>query len=435
MTEALAENHRALSIKEPRASSISGSKRYGRLPKAVVAFAGTRDAYQVPLALAEAGLLESLVTDRYFPPPLSLLLNVFGRSELSGCEIAASKVTVSWSALRHFVAEKLGRRTAGGWEKGAAIGKAASRIARNRRAAIFSYSTYAFEALKDSEARCKVLFQFHPHPRSVRQILLEELELVPWTAPSLHDEPELALSEDKFELLCNESTMAEGIVVASRFTAETLIANGVAAHKIHTVPYGIDTGVFRSRIRHNTPATPLRIAFVGNLEQRKGVSYLLEAIRRCDPRFVRLVVCNRFRPRSIWHDRTPPNCEFHIGLNRTKLIEVLSSCDLLALPSLVEGFGHVILESMSLGMPVVATANTGAPDVVRDGVDGFIVPIRDASAIANRFEWALENFKTLQDMGTAASRRSLQFSWESFRAGIRMAYEQIVAARDLDDGN
>src|ERR1700726_3743351 len=90
------------------------------IPKAVVAFAGARDAYQVPLALAEAGLLERLVTDRYLPSWFGPLLQAFGRPELAAPNLPFSKIRVPSGALADFIAEKLGFGSTGGWAKGAA---------------------------------------------------------------------------------------------------------------------------------------------------------------------------------------------------------------------------------------------------------------------------------------------------------------------------
>lgn len=172
----------------------------GVLPKAVVAFAGARDAYQVQLALAQVGLLEALVTDRYFPPWLSPLFKLVGRSELTIApdQLPPSQVKVSLQALAAFASEKLGGGSDATWSKSRAIGVTAREIAFRKGTAVLSYSTSGFEALRAPETRWKFLFQYHPHPGSVRDILQQELERLPWAAASLRSEPELALPEDKF---------------------------------------------------------------------------------------------------------------------------------------------------------------------------------------------------------------------------------------------
>lgn len=398
------------------------------LPKAVVAFAGARDGYQVPLALAEAGLLECLVTDRYFSRSFSPLLRALGRPELGPISPALPRfdVRVPPKAFIEFIAEKLGYGSPAGWRKSVAIGAQAREIARCSGAAIFSYSTSGFEALRDATTPHKFLFQFHPHPRNVRKILLEEMERTPSAASSLRLEPENAVSEEQFQLLCQESKMASGIVVASSFTAETLLANGIDEKNIHIVPYGVDPEIFREKSWTGARNGALRVAFVGSFEQRKGVSYLLEAVRHCGSKNIQLVICSRRKPAASWKPALPENCEVHVGLNRARLIQVLHTCQLLALPSLAEGFGHVILEAMSTGLPVIATPHTGARDIARDGEDAFLVPIRDSVAIAEKLDWALSNTNPLRDMGVAASRTARRFSWELFRAGIRDAYQRMV---------
>ena len=398
-------------------------------PKAVVAFAGARDAYQVPLALAEAGLLERLVTDRYLPSWLSFLLRAIRRTELAAPHLPLSKVRIPSGALADFIAEKLGFGSTAGWAKGTAIGIEAREIARRHEAAVLCYSTSAFEAFDSQEISHRLLFQYHPHPHSVRKILLEEIERTPWAAISLLTEPELALPEEKFALLCEESKMATGIVVASTFTAETLIANGIERERIHVIPYGVNRAAFREKPRSISPS-PLRVAFVGSMAQRKGLSYLLEAFRLCPSHQLQLVICTRLKPAPLWNEKLPTNCEIHLGLNREQLVQRLQTCHMLALPSLVEGFAHVILEALSMGLPVIATLHTGAPDVLHDGSDGFIIPLRDSAAIASKLEWALDNPRQLDQMAVEAAKAASRFSWELFRRRIVSAYRQMVANGD-----
>jgi glycosyltransferase involved in cell wall biosynthesis len=116
------------------------------------------------------------------------------------------------------------------------------------------------------------------------------------------------------------------------------------------------------------------------------------------------------------------NIRTTVGLSGGELGRALQTADVLALPSLSEGFGHVILEGMACGLPVIATPHSCAPDVVIEGVHGFIVPIRDAHAIAARLEWAVNNRPDLADMGVAATRRAAHFTWDRFREGVAKAY-------------
>jgi glycosyltransferase involved in cell wall biosynthesis len=121
--------------------------------------------------------------------------------------------------------------------------------------------------------------------------------------------------------------------------------------------------------------------------------------------------------------------DVRVGLSGKRLAQELHACDIFIFPSLAEGFGHVILEAMSCGLPVVATPHTCAPDVMEDGKHGFIVPIRDAEAIAERIVWGMDHRAELAAMGEAAALRARQFTWERFRAGVRDTYGKMIAAQ------
>jgi glycosyltransferase involved in cell wall biosynthesis len=89
--------------------------------------------------------------------------------------------------------------------------------------------------------------------------------------------------------------------------------------------------------------------------------------------------------------------------------------DVFVFPSLFEGFGLVILEAMSQGLPVIVTPNTGAVGVVENGVDGFLVPVRDVEAICAVLEELVVRPGQLQAMRVAAQKKAAMFSWERYR--------------------
>ena len=84
-------------------------------------------------------------------------------------------------------------------------------------------------------------------------------------------------------------------------------------------------------------------------------------------------------------------------------------------PSLLEGMGLVVLEAMASGLPVITTPN-GPGDLVRDGVDGFVVPIRDVDAIVEKLEYLRAHPEDRLRMGQNARERAKEFTWEQYRA-------------------
>jgi glycosyltransferase involved in cell wall biosynthesis len=100
--------------------------------------------------------------------------------------------------------------------------------------------------------------------------------------------------------------------------------------------------------------------------------------------------------------------------------------DVLVLPSLFEGFGLVILEAMAQGLPVITTAHTAGPDVISQGVDGFIVPIRSAEAIAARLDQLASTPNLLREMKQAAQDKAKLQRWENYRESLLQMVQDLV---------
>lgn len=408
-------------------------------PKAVVVLAGARDHYQLPLALHEGGLLQALLTDMYWPADKTWFAHSAGR--LMPADVIASRycvgldsrrVRVSGKALGAAALMKAGRTTRLNRYKDKVLSREARRLALDAGAALFCYSYYASEAFKATGEvpAYRFLFQLHPHPESVRAILREEIDRVPQARFSLLAEHELALSGKELDELASEPHLANGWVVASRFTAQTLIERGIPADKIRIVPYGVDHMTFARRATPPAAGQPFTVLYVGSLSQRKGVSYLLDAARLLKSQNLRVLLCGRgtVDARLIAAYSDIP-VEVKIGLSRPALIREMQAADVFVLPSLAEGFAHVILEAMSCGLPVIATPHTCAPDVIEPGKHGFMVPLRDAEAIAERLAWGMGNRTELAAMGEAAATQARLFTWERFRAGVRDAYGKMIAGQ------
>jgi len=402
------------------------------MPRAVVVHAGRRDQYQVALALHEAGLLEKLVTDFYFPLDQPWFANTFGRLLPSQvlqrrfCPwLPSEKVRSTAAALPAIVATRiLGRVNLYPVSDGI-LGRAARRLARRAGASVFAYSTYASEALKELASReCpRVLFQMHPHPITARRIINEELKAAPLAAASLLREHEMSIPPAVFERLAGEPSLADTIVVASSFCRSSLLENGISPQRVWVVPYGVDSARFPAKSWRQPTHGPLRLVFLGSIIQRKGVAYLLEAMKYLRNEPVELVLCGRIAPDAqLLRHYADCAVEIKLGLSHTQVVQELQSADLFVFPSLLEGFGHAILEAMSCGLAAVTMPNTCVPDVTVEGERGSIVPIRNPVALADRIAWALDHRKRVAEIGREAAAQARRFTWQPFRAGIRQAY-------------
>lgn len=100
-----------------------------------------------------------------------------------------------------------------------------------------------------------------------------------------------------------------------------------------------------------------------------------------------------------------------------------SQCSVFCLASVEDGFGMVMLQAMACGLPVIHTANTGGEDVIRNGIDGFDVPIRDVEALKEKILFFYENPEEQAKMGNSALDKARQFlSWERYGTKMIAAY-------------
>lgn len=176
--------------------------------------------------------------------------------------------------------------------------------------------------------------------------------------------------------------------------------------KFELLPYGADIAAFG---RDREPAAPpFRILYAGHIAPRKGILYLLEAARRLGRDDAELVLLGRIEGDGAW--LSPYEGEFtHVPhLPHGDIPAVFRDAHVYVYPSLHEGSSVSIYEAMASGLPVIATANAGS--TVRDGVDGYIVGIRDADAIAARLATLLDNAALRQRMGAAARERAGEFT-------------------------
>ena len=403
--------------------------------KWVVVFNGRRDAYQAPLALAERGALESLVTDWYTPldrawcrPLLQL-----APERIRGLLASRFRAGLPSARVTADVLGVLGTRIASRGELAAIdrrLGSVAGRIASKRGAGLLAYSYWAHAAFTHASLdTARVIFQVHPHPESLRALYEEELALVPDARESLLAEEEMRRPAHYQRLMAEEPHLADACIAASGFTARTLIEQGIEADRIRVIPYGVDLERFRPGAP--PPERPFRVLFVGQFVQRKGLSYLLEAWRRLALPNAELVLAGRGNMDRTLLTRYDGSYVQRERVTDDELRELYRTSHVFCMPSLAEGFGLVYLEALASGTPIIGTPNTGAADVVQEGVEGFLVGIRDVDALAARLRWCYDHPAELAAMRVRARARAERLSWSAFRSELAGALDAFTREAPL----
>ena len=158
---------------------------------------------------------------------------------------------------------------------------------------------------------------------------------------------------------------------------------------------------------------------MGQVGLRKGVPYLLEAFAKLKHPAKRLTVVGALQRHILpLIARMPTDKVRFLGsMPQAELAGVMSRSHVLALPSVEEGMAMVMAQALVCGCPVIATEATGAEDLFTDGVEGFVVPDRDAAALASRMQQVAEDPGLRERMGAAALMRVRSLGgWDGYGA-------------------
>jgi glycosyltransferase involved in cell wall biosynthesis len=256
----------------------------------------------------------------------------------------------------------------------------------------FAYDTGALEALewcRERGIKC-VLDQMDPNRVEVELVRSEEKQWPGWALEAIQ------VPEAYFERREREWALADRVVVNSEFSRRALIQQGVPPEKLAVVPlcYGRDMEDKKLEARNQklengnefqiSALSPLRVLFLGQVILRKGIQYLLAAAKLLEHEPIRFDVVGPIGISREALATAPGNVTFHGRTGREQAADWYRRSHLFVLPTLSDGFAITQLEAMAHGLPVVTTPCCG--DVVSDGVDGFVVPARDAGALALTFK-------------------------------------------------
>lgn len=230
---------------------------------------------------------------------------------------------------------------------------------------------------------------------------------------------------EKLDRKDQELRLADRIFVPSNFTKSTLAEVPDLTAEVQIVPYGAPSRL-RIRERHNRTA-PLKVLYVGRLVQGKGLSYLFQAMDRVDRPMTLTLVGPKLAGRCDALDVELDRFTWVPPVTHGEVLDLMAQHDVLVFPTLFEGFALVILEAMSQGLPVITTAHSGAgPEIIVEGQEGFIVPIRDPDAIAARLSLLAADRDRLAAMSAAAERRAADCTWDAYGAAMIAAVRPLL---------
>jgi len=288
----------------------------------------------------------------------------------------------------------------------------AARVRRQRPRVVIAHDSAArhtFEAARAVGATT-ILSQAIGHHATAQRVFEAERRRYPEFADTL---PAAVAGRDVTEAI-EEVRLADHVVGGSPYVRQSVIDVGCPPDRAHVAPYAADTDKFHPR--EATAVTdrdrPLRVLFVGQVGLRKGVPYLLEAFRRLQRPGVELLLVGpmlgsgeALKPYAGLFTHLP-------SVPHDEMPALMRSADIFAFPSLHEGSAVVIFEALASGLPVVVTPNSGS--VVEDDLEGYVVPIRDVDALADRLARLIDDPALRSRMGAAARKTAMTWTWERY---------------------
>jgi glycosyltransferase involved in cell wall biosynthesis len=389
----------------------------------VAACPGMTGIFEQGLALQEKGILGALALDYYFDlasAPYKWLpennLKRYMRKYYSPT-LSTSKIhtypfyTTFVRGLNRLIKDSQSRNKLVYWHNGKFDSWVANGAleAGNLAFGYESTSIHTFQKAKKLNIPC-VLYQPIACAEKAVELLEEEKRLFPKLADTLRYNwfPEEEIINKK-----EERRLADAIICASSFTKKSLVEQGVEEKKIFVEPYGVDQDLFSpSKEKFEN----FSVIWASSYTQTKGIGYLLEALARKPVPKMQFVLAGYpfgSDPVTWYEDKIQVK---RVGkVTNQEIGQIMRKCHVHVFPTLLEGFGRNLIEAMASGLPVITTPNCAGPDLIEDGVTGFIVPIRNVEAICEKLLWIYKHPEEALEMGRKAKERVASLTKADYR--------------------
>ena len=228
-----------------------------------------------------------------------------------------------------------------------------------------------------------------------------------------------------------EYARADRILVPSRFARRTFLERGFAPEKVCLAPYGVDLARFKPVAE--PPEDFFEVLFVGALTIRKGIRDLLEAFDRFDHPRKRLTLVgapSRETADEVARALARSDVRATGSVSQDEVRERMSRSHAMVLPSVEEGLALVQGQAMACGLPVIATPNTGSEDLFTDGREGFIVPVHDPAAIADRLTRLADEPRLRREMGARGVERVESLGgWDAYGDALYALLQELTGKK------
>lgn len=283
-----------------------------------------------------------------------------------------------------------------------------------------SFSKETFIRLKNSNC-IKVLERGSSHIQFQEKVLKKEYQ-------EINIKPKLP-SKKLIERELIEYELADFISVPSEFVKKTFIEYGVNENKIIKTPYGVDLKEFNFEDTKRPENDNFRIISTGTISVRKGSHILIDAFKELKLNNAELMfvgpIENDFKKILKRYDNLK-DVIFIKKQNQKNLKYFYNNSDLFILNSIEDGFGMVIPQAMACGLPIICTENTGGSETVDNGINGYILPVKDSVMLKNKICEFYYNRSKLKKFSNNSLKKVNDLSWNFYGKEIIKKYKSLL---------
>lgn len=400
-------------------------------PRVLVVQTGGRHHYMVPAIMAEAGMLEAFYTDlcsgrgfgriadlasraRSLGPLTQPMRNLAGRRPPDA--VLRRTRTNDLRALWHEIAIRLfdSPQARANRMTSHAIGQGSRFSSWGLNGATHLYSMFGEggQLLLDARARGIPVLSDIYIALSADRIERAEYQAYPDWGPLAAAPPSENLAR-RYDHTRHVLEATDLFVCPSAFVADDLVENwGVDRNATRIIPYALKDSWFDLQPQPR----PGQVLFVGSAGRRKGIHYLAQAAALLDGASFTFRVAGDVTD-QVRRQPAAARLEFLGRIARARIGKEFARADVFVLPTLAEGSATVIYEAMAAGLPVITTRAAGS--VIRDGIDGTIVPERDPQAIATAIDRIVSDRDLRHSMSEAARRHARSYTWQAYGESLR----------------
>lgn len=234
-------------------------------------------------------------------------------------------------------------------------------------------------------------------------------------------------NENNCKRYLEEIRDSEYFLIASNVVKRSMMFSGVKEEQMFMAPYGVDFNKFNF-VQKQPLQKPLKLVYVGQVNYRKGIHHLLKVMDSFKEDEVELFLAGGYTETIPFYKQYKGRKNIHfLGfVTRDILAKLYQKCDVFVFPTLGEGYGLVILEALSCGVPCIVSDLAGGDDAIIEGYNGFKFEAGNDVELESKIQWFLDNPDKLPEYSSNSRKSVEKQTWQSYYDCVVKAVETII---------